>query len=105
MSVSPAAGRLPKLDAALLASGHKFPRELAVAPPRALPERVLQFGEGNFLRAFVDWMFARMNRRGSFAGRVVLVQPIAAGMAKQINGQDGLYTLILRGLSDGRIVE
>ena len=102
---APAVSRFPRLDAQLLASGHKFPQELAVAPPRELPERVLQFGEGNFLRAFVDWMFARMNRRGSFAGRVVLVQPIAAGMAKQINGQDGLYTLILRGLSDGRIVE
>jgi tagaturonate reductase len=76
-----------------------------VTPPRALPEKVLQFGEGNFLRAFVDWMFARMNRRGSFSGRIVLVQPIADGMAKQINGQDGLYTLILRGLSNERLVE
>jgi tagaturonate reductase len=100
-----AAGGLPRLDARLLASGHKFPRELAIAPARALPEKVLQFGEGNFLRAFVDWMFARLNQRGTFAGRVVLVQPIAAGMAAQINAQDGLYTLILRGLSDGRIVE
>jgi tagaturonate reductase len=96
---------LPKLDAALLASGHRFPQELAVAPARPLPEKVLQFGEGNFLRAFVDWMIARLNKRGAFGGRVVLVQPIAAGMAKQINAQDGLYTLILRGLSDGRIVE
>src|SRR5205814_7158109 len=46
-----------------------------------------------------------LNRRGAFGGRVVAVQPIAAGMAKQINAQDGLYTLLLRGLSDGRIVE
>jgi len=102
-----AAARLPKLDAALLASGHAFPRELVVPPQRAvpLPEKVLQFGEGNFLRAFVDWMFARLNRRGAFGGRVVTVQPIAAGMARQINAQDGLYTLLLRGLQDGRIVE
>ena len=108
MTAAAASGmRLPKLGAALLASGHEFPQELAVPAQRAsaLPEKVLQFGEGNFLRAFVDWMFARLNRRGSFAGRVVLVQPIAAGMAKQINEQDGLYTLILRGLSEGRIVE
>jgi tagaturonate reductase len=107
VSVAPAAGRLPKLGAALLASGQTFPLELAVPPQRtpALPEKVLQFGEGNFLRAFVDWMFSRLNRRGSFGGRVVAVQPIAAGMARQINAQDGLYTLLLRGLQDGRIVE
>jgi len=105
--VGPATSRLPKLGAALLASGHKFPRELAVPPQRAvpLPEKVLQFGEADFLRAFVDWMFARLNRRGAFGGRVVAVQPIAAGTARQINAQDGLYTLLLRGLQDGRIVE
>ena len=88
MTAAAASGtRLPKLGAALLASGHEFPQELAVPAQRAsaLPEKVLQFGEGNFLRAFVDWMFARMNRRGSFGGRVVAVQPIAAGMARQIN--------------------
>ena len=68
---------MPKLDAALLASGHAFPRELVVPPQRALPlpEKVLQFGEGNFLRAFVDWMLARLNARGMFGERVVLVQP------------------------------
>jgi tagaturonate reductase len=70
-----------------------------------LPERVLQFGEGNFLRAFVDWMLGRMNRRGSFDGRAVLVQPIASGMADAINAQDGLYTVVLRGLQHGEAVE
>jgi tagaturonate reductase len=95
----------PRLDATLLASGHVFPRELLVPPPRPLPEKVLQFGEGNFLRAFVDWMIGRLNARGLFGGRVVLVQPIAAGMARQVNAQNGLYTVILRGLADGRIVE
>jgi hypothetical protein len=39
------------------------------------PERVIQFGEGNFLRAFVDWMIHRMNKSGVFQGRVVVVQP------------------------------
>ena len=70
-----------KLDAQLLASGHKFPQELAVAPPRALPEKVLQFGEGNFLRAFVDWMFARLNRARLVRG------PRGAGAADR--GRDG----------------
>jgi tagaturonate reductase len=97
----------PRLDAELLASGHAFPPQLTLPRPqaKALPERVVQFGEGNFLRAFVDWMIARLNARGLFGGRVVLVQPIAAGMARQVNEQDGLYTVILRGLADGRIVE
>ena len=95
----------PRLDAKLLASGHVFPPQLAVPPTKPLPEKVLQFGEGNFLRAFVDWMLGRLNGRGLFGGRVVLVQPIAAGMARQVNEQDGLYTVILRGLADGRIVE
>ena len=55
------------------------------------PERVLQFGEGNFLRAFVDCFIDQMNEK------VVLVQPIAPGLAKLINDQEGLYTLFLRG--------
>lgn len=71
----------------------------------ALPERVLQFGEGNFLRAFVDWMLQRMNDAGVFGGRAVVVQPIPAGAAAALGGQDGRYTVILRGLVDGRVEE
>ena len=70
-----------------------------------LPEKVLQFGEGNFLRAFVDWMLERMNRQGVFSGRAVLVQPIANGLADALNGQDGLYTVVLRGLERGHARE
>lgn len=66
------------------------------------PERVLQFGEGNFLRAFVDWMLSELNRKTDFNGRAVLVQPISSGLANEINAQDGLFTLLLRGLSDGK---
>jgi tagaturonate reductase len=66
---------------------------------------VLQFGEGNFLRAFVDWMVERMNAAGLFGGRVVMVQPIPTGMAGPINDQDGLYTVVLRGIEGGRLVE
>ena len=69
------------------------------------PERVLQFGEGNFLRSFVDWMIDTMNRRGLFGGQVVVVQPIERGLVDVLNGQDGLYTLILRGLQGGKVVE
>src|ERR1051325_5769729 len=65
------------------------------------PEKVLQFGEGNFLRAFVDWMFHELNKKGSFDGSVVAVQPIDKGMVNMLNEQDGLYTIYLRGLKNG----
>lgn len=70
-----------------------------------LPEKVIQFGEGNFLRGFVDWMFHRLNCKGLFNGSVVVVQPIELGMVKQVNEQDGLYTLLLRGIQDGGVVQ
>ena len=57
------------------------------------PEKVLQFGEGNFLRAFVDYWFDLANERAGWNGKCCLVQPIAAGLAQQINDQQGLYTL------------
>jgi tagaturonate reductase len=66
---------------------------------------VVQFGEGNFLRSHVDWMLNRMNAQGLFLGRVVVVQPIERGTVDVLNAQDGLYTVILRGLQDGQVVE
>jgi tagaturonate reductase len=68
------------------------------------PERVLQYGEGNFLRAFVDWMIDRMNKEAGFASGVTVVQPITQGMAELLNAQDGLYHLCLQGIKDGRTV-
>lgn len=65
------------------------------------PERIIQFGEGNFLRAFIDWMVHEMNDKADFDSSVVLVQPIERGMVDMINDQDGLYTLILKGLHNG----
>ena len=96
---------LPRLNASLLRAGHPFPSGVAVHPLRPLPEKVLQFGEGNFLRAFVDWMISRMNARGLFNGRAVLVQPIPQGTVEKINAQDGLYTVLLRGLRAGTPIE
>jgi len=72
---------------------------------RSLQERALQFGEGGFLRGFADWMIHRMNRQGVFLGRVVVVQPIETGTAAELNAQDGLYTLLRRGLEGGRVRE
>ena len=72
------------------------------APDR--PEKILQFGEGNFLRAFVDWMVDVMNERTDFNGSVVVVQPIASGMVAALNEQQCRYTLWLQGLHAGRAV-
>lgn len=69
------------------------------------PEKVIQFGEGNFLRAFVEWMFHRTNQAGLFKGRIVVVQPIEQGRVKNLNEQDGLYTLLLRGTQNGQVVD
>lgn len=71
----------------------------------ALPEKVLQFGEGNFLRGFVDWMIHKMNQKQLFNGRVVVVQPIEHGLSDKLNEQNGLYTLLLRGIQNGEIVQ
>ena len=64
-------------------------------------EKVMQFGEGNFLRAFVDDFFDIANEKAGYNGKVVLVQPIAQGLTELINQQEGLYTLYLRGSENG----
>ena len=69
------------------------------------PEKILQFGEGNFLRAFVDYWFDMSNEKAGWNGKCVLVQPIAPGLAKLINEQQGLYTLYLRGRENGEKVD
>ena len=69
------------------------------------PEKVLQFGEGNFMRAFVDWQIHTMNQKTDFNGGVVVVQPLANGLAEMLNEQDGLYTLYLQGIKDGEALK
>lgn len=69
------------------------------------PEKVLQFGEGNFLRAFVNYWFDVSNEKVGWNGKCCLVQPIAPGLAKLINTQEGLYTLYLRGRQNGEKVD
>ena len=65
------------------------------------PEKVMQFGEGNFLRAFADDFFDIANEKAGFNGKVALIQPIAQGLTDLINKQEGLYTLYLRGSDKG----
>ena len=74
------------------------------APKSTMPERVIQFGEGNFLRAFVDWILWNMNQRTNFNGSVVVVQPIERGMVDWLNGQDCLYHVNLQGRLNGEAV-
>jgi len=69
------------------------------------PERIIQFGEGNFLRAFVDWIVFNMNQKAGFNSSVVVVQPIDKGMVDMLNAQDGLYHLNLQGLDAGKEVD
>lgn len=70
-----------------------------------LTTKVLQFGEGNFLRGFVDWMIDRLNKEYHWNGGVTVVQPLNVGLIDQINEQDGLYHLYLHGLLNGEKVE
>jgi len=65
------------------------------------PERIIQFGEGNFLRAFVDWIVYNMNEKADFNSSIVVVQPIENGMVDMLNDQDCLYHLNLQGLDKG----
>ncbi len=69
------------------------------------PEKVMQFGEGNFLRAFVDYWFDVSNEKVGWNGKCVLIQPIKPGLAEMINKQEGLYTLYLRGRENGEKVD
>ena len=61
------------------------------------PERVIQFGEGGFLRGFFDWMLQKLNDGGHFSGNVTVVQPIKDGMCDMLEAQQCLYTHIIRG--------
>ena len=74
-------------------------------PVTRRPVKVLQFGEGNFLRAFVDYMLDIANEQGRFDGGIVLVKPIAFGSLEAFHQQDCLYTVVLRGLENGQPVE
>jgi tagaturonate reductase len=76
------------------------------AYPRAdLPERVLQFGTGILLRALSAAQVDAANRQGRFNGRIVVVQSTPHGAARDMNAQDGLFTLVEQGLESGARVD
>ncbi len=65
------------------------------------PIRVMQFGEGNFLRGFVDYMIDIANEKGQFDGSIVLIKPIPFGDLDKFHTQEYQYTVSLRGKVDG----
>ena len=69
------------------------------------PVKILQFGEGNFLRAFADYWFDAANEKAHWQGKALLIQPIAQGLTERINAQEGLYTLYLRGSEKGKKID
>lgn len=74
---------------------------------RNVPIRVLQIGEGHFIRAFVDWMLHVCQQQHIFNGGVVVTQPREKGASKllKLQQQDGLFTLVLRGIQNGKVTE
>ena len=78
-------------------------KDTVVKPSRDV--KVLQFGEGNFLRAFVDYMIDVASEKGVYNGSAVLVQPINAPLMKFFDEQDSVYSVILRGKENGVTVD
>jgi len=69
---------------------------------KELPVKFLQFGEGNFLRAFVDWMIQKGNEELNLNMGGVIIQPLANGLVDKLNQQDNQYHVILEGIKDGK---
>jgi tagaturonate reductase len=72
--------------------------------PQNRPVKVLQFGGGNFLRGFADWIIDVLNERTGFNGAIDIVTSVTPGTAEQINQQDGLYHLVQQGHQNGNMV-
>src|ERR1700748_924438 len=71
----------------------------------SLPEKVLQFGTGVLLKGVPDYFIDKANRNGLFNGRVVVVKSTDSGDSGVFDRQDGLYTLCIRGIEEGRKTE
>jgi tagaturonate reductase len=66
--------------------------------------KILQFGEGHFLRAFIGWIVDILNEKTSFQGAIEIVQPNSHGMAALLNQQEGLFHVFSNGIQDGKII-
>ncbi|MBR3300245.1 MAG: tagaturonate reductase [Clostridia bacterium] len=74
------------------------------AQKKDYPIKVIQFGEGNFLRAFVDYFIDIANEKGVFGGSIAIVKPISFGSLDAFHEQDNLYTVVLRGKENGEVI-
>jgi len=91
MEKSTLSGRIkPRLNAGCLTIAERKKRD-------GMPVKIVCFGEGNFIRAFVGYMVERMNRFRGFNGAFVTVQGLEKGRADEINAADGLYEIMMRG--------
>ena len=70
-----------------------------------LPIKIVQFGEGNFLRAFIGYAFQELNKAVNFNAGIAVVQPIDKGLVSMLNDQDGLYTLFMKGVKKGEEIQ
>ena len=69
------------------------------------PIKVVQFGEAKFLTSFLfDWMLQELNNAGLFNGDIAVVQPLEFGRVKELEKQDGLYTLIQEGVQNNEFI-
>ena len=71
----------------------------------SLPIKVIQYGEGNFLRAFVDYIIDKLNKEANFNAGVAVIQPLAGGLVQMLNDQDGLYNLFMKGIKKGKEIQ
>ncbi|KAE9529824.1 tagaturonate reductase [Testudinibacter aquarius] len=69
-------------------------------PGSQYPTKIIQFGEGNFLRAFIDWQIDILNEKTGLNAGITVVRPIDSDFPPSLNSQDGLYTTIIRGLNE-----
>ncbi|MBU3821010.1 tagaturonate reductase [Flavobacteriaceae bacterium XHP0103] len=69
------------------------------------PIKILQFGEGNFLRAFVGYAIQELNKKAQFNAGIAVVQPIDKGLVNMLNDQEGLYTLFMKGVKKGEEIQ
>lgn len=78
-------------------------KKLFSKPDRKI--KIMQFGEGNFLRAFIEWILQDLNDKGAINADVAVVQPMPFGRVDELAKQDGLYTLRLEGIDNGEKVK
>ncbi len=69
-------------------------------PGPSYPTKIIQFGEGNFLRAFLDWQIDQLNQHTDFNAGIEIIRPIDTNFPPSLDTQDGLYTTLIRGLND-----